>query len=493
MSRTTPLGHSRWKSVLLAVVVAGGLGWLGLSALRPGSVSLVAASAGSGAGSTDSSPTTYRVARAALPVTVSVRGDLESSQNLSIASEVEGQATIIVLAAEGSRVKKGDVVCELDGSLLRDSLVNQEIATRQAETSFQNAVKTREIAEISVREYEEGTFPQAELAAINGIGSARTELKIAQDKVEYSDRMRAIGFVTEVQNRSDHLNLQRAQLMMEQAETKLNVLREYTRPRQTTNLKAAVDRALADELAKQVAASREREKEEKLRGQVAKTIMISPGDGIVVYANQEMMRGPGTQTPIQEGTTVRERQQILNIPDLSQMRVNAKVHESMVKNVIVGHPARIRIDALPGELLEGTVETVRQLPDPRQGGPGGESDIKIYTAYIRINNPPDSLRPGMSGDVDILVRQYADALVVPVQSVLQFSGRNHVYIDSPQGPQLREVALGPTNDQFVEVKQGLGEGEVIRMDPSTVAPDLGRQVAFALGLPDRAWDVVDGE
>jgi multidrug efflux pump subunit AcrA (membrane-fusion protein) len=485
MPTTTP----RLKALLLPVALVAGLGWVGVRALRPGDGSL-AASPGiePGAESSGATPTTYRVARAALPVTVSVRGDLESSKNLEVTSAVEGQATIIVLAPEGKRVKKGDLVVELDGAALRDALTNQEIATRQAETTFRNAVKTREIAEISVHEYEDGTYPQAEQAALNALGSAESQLKMSRDKVEWSDRMLGIGFVTESQNRSDHLNLQRDELNLDNARTRLQVLREYTRPKQITSLRAAIDQAHANELALEVAAARERDKEEKLRDQVAKCKMLAPGDGIVVYANQEMMRGGGSQQPIQEGTPVRERQRILNIPDLSQMRLNAKVHESMVERVVPGLHARVRIDALPGEALKGVVEAVRPLPDPPPGGMGGMGfDLKVYTVYVRIVDPPAQLRPGMSGDIEILVHQPADVLVVPVQAVLQYGGKNHVYVNSPDGPAPREVELGTTNDALVEVKQGVGEGEEILMNPRSVAPGLQQRLAFALGIPSTTW------
>jgi multidrug efflux pump subunit AcrA (membrane-fusion protein) len=487
MPRTT----SRPKALLLLVAVVAGLGWFGLNAWRPGAGSLAASSgADSGSGSgTGTTPRTYRVARSALPVTVAVRGDLESSQNLEVASSVEGQATIIVLAAEGTRVKKGEVVCELDGAALRDALTNQEITTRQAETTFRNAVKTREIAEISVREYVEGTYPQTDLSAENVIRSSETELKIARDKIEWSDRMLGIGFVTPIQNRSDRLNLQRAELNLVNARTRLQVLREYTRPKQLTSLSAAIDQARANELALEVAWVREREKEQKLRDQVAKCRLVAPGDGIVVYANQDMMRGGGSQQPIQEGTAIRERQRILNIPDLSKMRINAKVHESEVERIVPGRHARIRIDALPGESLKGIVDSVRPLPDPPPGGMGGiGTDLKVYTVYIRIVDPPAQLRPGMSGDVEVLVQQPADVLVVPVQAVLQFGGKDHVYVDTADGPRLREVELGTTNDALVEVRRGLGEGEEVLLTPRDVAPDLQRQIAFALGIPDVRWD-----
>ena len=62
-----------------------------------------------------------------------------------------------MIMPEGTRVKKGELVCELDSAALRDQLDNQKIATKSAEADFENAKLTREVAEIAVVEYEEAS------------------------------------------------------------------------------------------------------------------------------------------------------------------------------------------------------------------------------------------------------------------------------------------------------------------------------------------------
>ena len=81
--------------------------------------------------------------------------------------------TIISLVPEGTRVKKGDLVGELDSASLRDQLINQRIATRVAQANYQNARLERETAEIAVKEYQEGIYP-SDRAAIQG------EIKLAE-------------------------------------------------------------------------------------------------------------------------------------------------------------------------------------------------------------------------------------------------------------------------------------------------------------------------
>src|SRR5271166_4614272 len=62
---------------------------------------------------------TYEVKPAALPITVSDKGSLESSKNQDVLSQVEGSTTIIMIMSEGTKVKKGELVCELDSASLR--------------------------------------------------------------------------------------------------------------------------------------------------------------------------------------------------------------------------------------------------------------------------------------------------------------------------------------------------------------------------------------
>src|SRR5262245_59853344 len=88
----------------------------------------------------------YEVKRGSLRVVLVEPGTVEASRNRDVLCQVEGATTIISLLPEGTRVKKGDLVCELDSASLRDQLTNQRIATQGARASYQNAKLTHEVA-----------------------------------------------------------------------------------------------------------------------------------------------------------------------------------------------------------------------------------------------------------------------------------------------------------------------------------------------------------
>jgi len=126
------------------------------------------------------------VHRGPLPITVVEKGSLESSKNEDAYCLVEGQTTIIMIKPEGTPVKKGELVCQLDSASLKDQLVNQQITTKCAEANHENAKLTREVAEIAVVEYVEGIFKQ-DFATVEGeIKLNESDLSRAEDRLDWA-------------------------------------------------------------------------------------------------------------------------------------------------------------------------------------------------------------------------------------------------------------------------------------------------------------------
>jgi RND family efflux transporter MFP subunit len=416
--------------------------------------------------------------RGRLPVTVVDRGTLESSSNMDAINEVEGSTTIIKILPEGTPVKKGELVCELDSANLRDQLINQEISTKRAESDLEQSKKTEEVAQIAVKEYLEGTFPQDIQSAEGQIKLAESDLIRSQERLEWSDRMLQIGYVTSSQNQADKLTLQKAEFTLRENQTKKTVLEKYTKDKQMKELQANVEKAKSDRLAKEQTYELEKTKQEKLAKQIDKCKLYAPGDGLIVYANEQGRFG-SNQAMIEEGAAARERQRIFSLPDISKMQVNTKVHESMVDRIRPGLKARIRVDAFPQNQLDGTVNSIQPLPDPNNFF---SSDIKVYTTIVTIDNGHSGLRPGMTAQVEILVSQLDDVLSVPVQAILQFKGKEYVYVRTPAGPVRKEVKLGTSNDKLIEVKEGLTSGEEVALSPGILMSDAEKREAFSVSV-----------
>ena len=94
-----------------------------------------------------------------------------------IYSPIQGPITVMKIREVGAAVKKGEIVCELGTSKLRDQLIDQQIATSSANANSENATLNRKIAEIAVVEYVEGLLA-SEKAEIRG------ELRLAEAELE---------------------------------------------------------------------------------------------------------------------------------------------------------------------------------------------------------------------------------------------------------------------------------------------------------------------
>ena len=149
-----------------------------------------------------------------------------------------------------------------------------------------------------------------------------------------------------------------------------------------------------DELAKRNRWQLEQSKAKKLENQIAACTIKAPQEGTVVYANPPRSDLNRPLNLIEEGTQVRERQKILSVIELNGLKqVNTKVSESQIGNIRSGMKARIRVDAFPNQLFDGTVVEVAPLPDSRGAIQGGSN---VYTTKVRFDNGIPGLRPGMS-------------------------------------------------------------------------------------------------
>jgi multidrug efflux pump subunit AcrA (membrane-fusion protein) len=162
---------------------------------------------------------------------------------------------------------------------------------------------------------------------------------------------------------------------------------------------------------------------------------------------------------IREGASVRERQSIITIPDMTKMSVRVKIHESYIKKVKKGQKAKITVDAFPDKILDGEVTQVGVLPDSQNMWMN--PDMKVYLTTITINGTQDWLKPGMSAKVEILVSRLEDVLFVPVQAISAIDDKQYCYLPGGRKPERRLVEVGDFNDDFIEIKNGLKEGDVV--------------------------------
>jgi HlyD family secretion protein len=424
----------------------------------------------------------YTVKPGTFKVSVVERGLLAALRANDLYNNVEGQRVIIGIKPEGSAVKKGEIVCELDSAGLQDSLLKQRISTNQAEAALQNARLTREVAEISVVEYVQGILPQDLNTLKLEIELAQKDMQIAESRAERARRARReldqaaapkagartpsdIAAELEIDDRIEvaQQTAEREKRLLERSIAKREILENYTKPKTIKELKSEVEKAHSDELAKRATWELEKSKEQKLEKLIGDCQIHARSDGMLVYAKD--LFGPIGPSRIEVGVTVRERQKIGSIVDLDgPMQVHVPVRESKIGLIVLSMRARIKVDALPDRTLSGTVVEVSPLPMPRNFFAPEEN---LYRTSIRIGERLRSLRPGMTAEVEMFSDERANVFFVPTEAVVAFEGKHHVAVKRGAGVfEWRTVTPGASNGEFVEIKEGLQSDERVLLQPT---------------------------
>jgi HlyD family secretion protein len=450
------------------------------------------------------------VKRGALQVTVTEHGNLESANNLTLRCLVESPTgtSVLKIVEEGTTVKKDQVVVELDSSRLRDELVAQQIrldtaiaALKVAEANTTIQVKQNEsdvaatelkllLARLDLLQYREGEYPQSSTLVRAEIDLAGEYLARAVGRLAFTERLLRRGFTTTKVRSADGAAVRRAEIDLAVAHEKQRVLDGFTRRRELAEREASekileqevervklrAEAALAQRERNLLAAKRthflERERYEKIVRQIAACTIRTPRDGMVVYANPADGRRSAGGPQIFEGAVVRERQALIELPDARDMQVSARIHESRIAQIEEGQPATIHLDARPGETYHGRVSQVALVPN---SGTWPNPDRKEYTALIKIDGAEaqgDTLRPGMTAEVEILADRRDDVLQAPVQSCVERGGRYFAWVlEDDEELQRHEIAVGISNQAAIEIVDGLDEGDEVVLNPRSVLPD----------------------
>lgn len=143
----------------------------------------------------------------------------------------------------------GEILARVDAAdALRSRVAEAEIALKRAQSAADTAAKAREIAEIAVKEYLEGSAPLRRAEISGAIKLAESELERAKDRLTWSEGMFRRGSVSEDQVMADRLNVRKCEIGVLNEKKKQTVFDEFTSKRDVTNLEADVKRALSKEL-----------------------------------------------------------------------------------------------------------------------------------------------------------------------------------------------------------------------------------------------------
>jgi HlyD family secretion protein len=233
-----------------------------------------------------------------------------------------------------------------------------------------------------------------------------------------------------------------------------------------------------------------------------RTIAVAPFDGIV------------TNEPVREGETVVEGIQntegstLMTLADMSVVTAEVKVDETDIVNIVLGQPAEVTVDALPGRVFRGHVTLVGDQALLRSTGIAtsqsttGTEEAKDFKVVVTVDGDTNDLRPGLSCTAKVTTAHKPNVLALPIQALTMYdpamtnakgSGSVQAATDSSANPKsnpvqgvfvvekdpkgrLRSkfvpVTTGITGATNIEVLAGLNPGDEVVTGPYKTLRDL---------------------
>lgn len=377
---------------------------------------------------------TARVTKSPLKLTVHATGELRAGRTVTLVTPpVGGMLRIVKMVPTGERVKAGDLVMEFDPA---DQIYALEQARSEMAEAEQNIVKMQADRAVQLAQDEEALL------------TARFDVRRAELDAKGNE------FISAIDARKNELSL-------EEAERRLAQLEEDIKSRAATSEAA-------------LAVAEERRNKAMLAMQRAQQIIESlelraPIDGVVASKENRDAAGGiffGQALPdYREGDSVWPGRAVVDVIEVGQMELRAKVDENDRSNLTEGQTAQVTVDGVPGEVFTARVGGLAALAQ-RASFFEAASVTRQFDVTFLFEKPDPRLKAGSSARLTIEGREIPDALHVPRQAVFERNGKNHVFLKVGDRFEQREVTITQKTESRLVI-EGLDEGaEVALVDPT---------------------------
>jgi HlyD family secretion protein len=360
------------------------------------------------------------VRRGDLTLEVPIIGALNAARSLDITAPISNDPHMFKIARmipEGTRVEAGQMVMELD-----TEEINQKLREYQAELGKnEEELKKRKLEyDVQVRDLRVA------------LEEAKVKLETTRHKLDADPALMAAR------------DRKQFQIEHEQADQQTKLL--------TQKLKSIEQMSQAELSVLENNIAKIRLRVEQTEGRRKSCVVNAPISGTLIY---KLLAG-NVKRKVGEQTCHHEV--ILQIPDLSTLRLEAMIEEAYAGRVQAGQIVSVKIDALPDEKLTGKVVSFGSVLRMRRW----DNPVKVIDAIIELEQKIGKLSPGMTATGQIEVERISNALLAPVKAVHEKAGHVIVRVPGSEGRnEERTIRVGRKNQQFVEVLEGLREGEKV--------------------------------
>lgn len=364
-------------------------------------------------------------------VLVTSTGELQAKNSINIMGSAKARAAniwqmkITNIIPEGTVVKKGDFVAELDKSEIMGKYKDAQLSVQKLEAQY---LQTKLDSTL--------TLSQARDELVN-LSYTVEEKRLASEQSAYE---------APAMQRQAVIDLERAERAYEQA--KKNYI---------TKKKQAIAKAQAAE----ADLMKERQRMQLYQDTMTEFTIKAPADGMVIYAREWSGKKKivGSMVDAWDPT-------VATLPDLREMESITYISELDVQKLSAGQPVKLKLDADPNKPLTGSVTSVANIGEQRPN-----SDSKVFEVRIKVNESDTTLRPAMTTANEILVAKLDSVLSIPLECVHTEGSTTFVYKKSGGSIVKQEVKLGLLNDNAAVLERGIGDDDDLLL---TTPPEAGK-------------------
>jgi len=440
----------------------------------------------------------FTVQSGPLTINVSESGRLKNKDEIILKNESERSLKILTLVEEGTVVKKGDIVLELDSANLETARDNNDLNIKRLDSDLTAAQKRREIlknqmqanieqaevtlkfARLDLKRFSDGVHPNEVATAEAGITMAQANLERAEQELYWSNKLHEKGYETERTRTADELSAKQQRINLQNLTDARDLLVTYSHPQAVESKESDVKQS---EMALQRAKLRS---DAELTGQMAELFSLeaqlkeankelrraqarldactieAPADGMVVYGTSGGKGREGREL-MEVGATVHPMHWLIRMPTSEIMLAMMSVQEATKPKLKEDMAAVVTVDALPGEVFAGKLTKIGILPDSTQAWLN--PDLKVYECEVELDSASKQMRPGMNCHVNIVIEEHDNAFFLPMQCVVYVDGKPTVYLKQGGSFFKRVVETGLDNNVMIHILSGLKNGDQVMYNP----------------------------
>ena len=360
-------------------------------------------------------------------VVVTTTGELRARKFVQVTGPVGGQAAnvyqtkIASIIPEGSLVKVGDVIAELDKAPAATKLASVTLDLQKAQAEYTTAQLDSTLNLAVARE------------DVRTAEYALEEKKLAKEQAKYE---------APTLRRQAEIDYEKAERAVAQSKRNLD-----TKTKQAVAKMSSVGADLG----------RQQNNLKNIQTFIGDFTVKAPAPGMVIYIRDwnGKKKGVGSQWNAWENS-------VATLPDLTQMESQTYINEVDVRKLAVGQKVQITLDADASKKLDGTVTHIANVGEQKPN-----QDSKVFEVKIDVTRADTTLRPGMTTANAIETASIPNVLSIPLEAVVNEAGYQYAYKKTGARIVKQMIETGTTNDNEIIVRRGLTKDDRVLLTPPT--------------------------